>query len=407
MTVGGTLILTVVPAAFGEVLVGLDIAHQLHARGERVVFLAPRQHEILLRGAPFRWGRIDLGMDRIDGVVQAVLREQGCDTLLIVDITSTFLHLNVFQPQARFPAGLDARLVGLDLWSLAETELIWDLGAERWRIPAQALQIARLVPAPLARPSVHGAYRALPKTTAEQRQAVRALRRAELGLNEATRLVITTGARWQQPESQRQATHVRLSRSLPEILLHVIAKLGPQVRHIHVGPWPLAEAPPSTRLLPQVPPAEFHALLSAADLLLCVNAAATSLVAATAAGLPSVLLVNSYAGEPDKVASRLPGADPFLRGWLDRLGTLHRFRVCPLGLYELLAPVLHDNPYATTFSIVEMLEIEAVVAACSQLLFDAAAAQAMRERQASYWASLASLPSALERFDAARREASS
>ncbi|HNN95067.1 MAG TPA: DUF6365 family protein, partial [Pseudomonadota bacterium] len=159
--------------------------------------------------------------------------------------------------------------------------------------------------------------------------------------------------------------------------------------------------------LPQVPPAEFHALLSAADLLLCVNAAATSLVAATAAGLPSVLLVNSYAGEPDEVASRLPGADPFLRGWLDRLGTLHRFRVCPLGLYELLAPVLHDNPYATTFSIVEMLEIEAVVAACSQLLFDAAAAQAMRERQASYWASLASLPSALERFDAARREASS
>ena len=217
--------------------------------------------------------------------------------------------------------------------------------------------------------------------------------------------MLTSGA-WQQPNAYYHQIPRRLAEHYPRIVEMVTKRLAPNVRFVHVGPkafeWGTSDA--RYRWVPQLAPAEFRALLVAADALLSLNVPATSLAAAIAAGTPSVVLVNSGRGDTleEIVASaNHPLADD-IRAWIGDVLPLRPFRVCPVGLYSFLEPVLANNPFREAFEEVQLLDLDGAAAALTTLLEDAGARARMKVRQAAYREQIQKLPTAAERFDELR-----
>jgi hypothetical protein len=229
-------------------------------------------------------------------------------------------------------------------------------------------------------------------------EADAARERATLGLGAGDKLVLLAGSRFWEPGVQVWSHHKRLALHVPELVTGALAALPPQVKLVHVAPaaWPEGPLGDRYRWIGQVPPDRFARLLAASDLLLSLNTSGTTTVAAVARGTPVVLGMNSYEGRTaDEVLARMgrPPDDP-LRPWLEKACPLFPFRLFPLGLFGLLAPVLAGNPYLETVRSVEVLEVASCAAACRELLFDAGARAALRRRQEEYCRTVRALPAA-------------
>jgi hypothetical protein len=392
-------------SGFGEINVGLGLARQLAARGERVEFLAPRDATVLLARTPFRHRPVDEWFWDLGRRLPSLLREEGFDTVVLVDVTSVLLALQSLAADVGFLQRLPVPVVALDFWDLRRAGPEWDLGSESWPLPPEAARFERrLVPAPLAWPGTPGAFDALPRVPGDP--GARPRERAALGVEEDARVVLFTSSRFQQPELQVRKAGQRLARLLPRLLAERLGALGPRVRLVHVGPAAfddLREWGGRYRWLGQVETARFHALLSAADLMLSFNTTGTTTMAAVAAGLPVAAGMNSRrlrtAGEAAAVLGREPGEG--LRAWLEEVAPLHPFHVWGLGLFDFLQPVLRGNPYLDAVPLLEILDEEPFVEECRALLFDEARRRRARASQAEFVRSVGRLPSAAEAFDQA------
>ncbi len=374
------LFVALIGTAMGEALQGVRLAGELAAGGDEVLFLAPRALSVLLRDAPVRAGYLDRAIDghRILESLAEAVAEEGCDSIVLVDTASVLSGLLVSGESTQRLFELGAPVIGLDLWNLTEAGAAWDMSPGRWwEIPrAHWQRVRRLVPVPVARPSAAFAYDALPAQEpldADAREAVR----HELGLAPGRPLVLWPTAAWQMAAGQSAAPGKALAAALPPLVLEALAGLAGDLQLVQVGATPLqAEGGPlHFRALPNLPPAQFARLVAAADLLIGFNQSATSLALACAAEVPCVVGINSR------------HAPPFTE-----------FRVWPLGLHDFLTPVLIDNPVASTHHTVELLEPGAFAAACHSLLFDPAAASALRAAQRAYKVEVRRLPGPRDAF---------
>src|SRR5262245_21469338 len=390
-------------AAFGELSLGIRIAEELHARGEEVDFLAPTTTAVLFRDSPFAHLPVNTLLPSLVEVLPGMVREKPYASVALIDVIAVVATLDTaWAIDPGFLHGLGVPVIALDNWNVGETDLRWDHGSDFLAITPKVLEFRkRLVPAPFARPLPGVGYNALPGVgplSEAERQAVR----DELGVPAAERLVLLLSAKWQTPEAQLWKNHGRLARLFPPLVLEAMAGLGPQVRVVHVGP----ERFEGGEVLagrydwrPHVEPRIFRALVGASDLLLSFNVSAPAMSSAIAMGVPVALLVNSHAGRTvDEVLSGLPGAPENVRRWLPRVVPLHRFRVWPIGLHDLLTPVLAGNPLLTAVETIEALEWDTLLEGCRVLLFDRAARERLRERQAAYCATVRSLPSGADVF---------
>jgi hypothetical protein len=361
------LFVAVTPVAFGEVVQARRVAAELVAGGDEVLFLAPAALQPALAGAPVRRGVLDrLGVWVLDEIVGQVAAAERCASVCLVDLAA------VAQTCARDGidlGGLVARapapVVALDLWSLGEGERVFDLGATRQPLGPEVLGIPRLVPVPLARPEVPEAYAAWPGNQPLAPEARAAVRR-RLGVDAGSkRMVIMPSASWQRAAAQPDAATRASATVVPPLVLARLAGLDATL--IHVGPERWAPDGPRYRHVAPLPPPEFERLVAAADRLLTLNISATSIATALAAGVP-VVAVFSAGG---------PGVAPF--------------RVWPLGLGRLLAPVLDDNPFLGCVRAVELFDEDGFAAALGD-------DERERERIAAYRARVAALPSAAVRY---------
>ena len=395
-------------AGFGEINLGLRLAAALHARGDRVEFLAPRDAGVLLAPTPFAHRPIDQWFWDLERRVPALVAQEKFESVVLVDVTSVLLALAALCVDTSFLQKTPVPIVGLDFWDLRRAGAEWDLGSETWPLPAEiALVERRLVPSPLAAPDTEGAFAALPEITSGK--GARAGERAALGLGDEDRLVLFTSSRFQQPELQVRKAGQRLARLLPELFAEPLGALGARVSLAHVGPAPLASwaaaLGPRYRFLGQLDAARFHALLRAADLVLSFNTTGSTTMAAVAAGVPVVAGMNSRRlrsldeAEAESVLGHAPS--PRLREWLGQVVPLHPFHVWGLGLFDFLQPVLAGNPYGRAFRSVEVLDGDALVDTCRGLLFDAAARAELQEAQAAYRDALRGLPGPAAAFDQA------
>jgi len=394
--------LAVTPNAFGEALLGVQIATELLARGDEVVWLAPAKLRPITDGTKIRFGAIDDGVGQLDRVLASVVSEQRCASVLLLDAASVIQGFAILKLDPGILERLTAPVIALDIWNLDESGVVWDFAGDRRAMDPRVLGLPRIVPVPFARPTAPHGYNAVPElmppTPTERAEA-----RAQLGLAPDDRMILWPSASWQLPRHQPARTARLLADAVPDLVVQYIAALGPRVRVVHVGPEPMragAALGARYRWLPQVPAAKFATLLGAADLALGLNVAATTIASAIALETPALVAVNARGEGSSEAVTAARGAPlgPLARAWVERMPGLYRFAVWPAGLYDVLAPVLRDNPFATAVRTVELLDEDGFVAALRALLFDDAAAAAARSEQRRYRAAVESLPSGAERF---------
>jgi hypothetical protein len=389
-------------APFGEALLGVRIAHELRARGDGVAVLAGESLSVLTDGTPFQIIPLR-NLGGLDKAIASTASAVKADSVVLLDATSTYMLLKAQGTDPTFLRTVARPVIGLDVWDLRETGLVWDMGDTPYEHSRHSLEVTRrLVPVPFARLSgAEGLYNALPPPStldADQRESLR----ADLGVGSRERLLFMTSALWQEPALQPHDGGRRLATLFPALVAQLLGRLGKDVRVVHVGPETYAMPGLGDRYtwMPQRSPQRFAKLLSASDLLVSFNFSATTITSAIASGVPVLLGVNSYEGTAEAIASRLPQRPgEALRGWLQRACPLPAFRVWPLGLYRFLAPLASDNPYTTALETAEVLEEAAFVDSARRLLFDAPARAALSEKQAAYRRSVTALPGAATLMD--------
>lgn len=364
------LFLAPLSSAFGEALHGVRLALALLDAGHEVVFLGPARLHVLFEkegeGRRLTFGRIDAALPRLDVEVEELLARLGCDTLVLVDAAAVGKAAAALRLDVAAFTRPGVPVVALDCWDLPPTPWVWDYGPVSEVLdPAFHALPRRLVPVPTAHPDVPGGYAALPRV-ARLSAAERAAEREALGVAAGERLVVWPTAPWQHVEGQANPVLGELARKLPGIIVPRLARLGAKVAH--VGPWPLPVESPALRHLAPLPPPAFERLLGAADMLLGFNAIASSLATAVAARVPVLL------------------------------GQLPRLRAWPLSLDGVLAGMMRDNPFYDALRVVDAADEDAFLGAARALLFEDAAAAAMRARQDAYAARVAALPGGVARF---------
>ena len=365
-------------APFGETVLGMRIADELHARGDEIVLFAHPSLEVLVKNRPFRFVAVPEGA-RVDRSIADMGAELDADSVVLLDATGVFMLLKREGSDATFLRTVDRRVIGLDVWNLRKTGLEWDMIGAPFQHSKYSLDVhKRLIPVPFAHPSgTKGLYDALPRApsiTEEERERIR----GDFGVREGDRVVFFTSARWQEPPSQTHELGRRLALALPPFVAGIFARLGERVHVVHVGPsrMPFDDALDDRYTwLPQRTPARFEKALASADLLLSFNFSATTIATAIAANIPVVLGVNTRAGD------------------------FARFRVWPLGLSKFLEPLAKNNPYTSAMEVLEISDEDAFVATTRKLLFDDDARAELRARQSRYREEVAKLPSAADLFE--------
>lgn len=379
---------------FGEALLGVKLATALHAAGDQILFLAPSGLQKAISAAPVRYGRIDLALSRLDEAILETAQSQACDSIVLIDLVAvyTFFGIN----NRRFDQFLRSEIpiLALDVWNVPEAGLAWDYFPETFQLGPDVLQaVHRLVPVPFVRPSAASAYNALPDPIAPP-AAERAKLRSTLGIPPEERLIFWPSAAWQHPSQQLHPVRQRMAAALPPLVFHYLKAASDRqpLRVLHVGPEPFLGAEilgDRYRHLPQQPANEFARLLTASDLLLSFNIAATTVMSALAAQVPVLI------GSLDPVPQRPSFAAG--QAFFDRSETPYPFRAWPLSLSRLLQPVLHENPYLDAVHGVPVLDEDAFLASLHDLLSTEGAA-AQRLRQQRYVDQVRALPSPAERF---------
>ena len=363
------LFLAPIISAFGEALHGVRIARRLAALGHEIVFLAPARMHTVIGDAPVLFGRIDLAIRHLDRQLAAIVRKQGCDAVVLIDLAAVGKLVNALELDVRGFTEPGVPVVALDCWALPPTPVEWDYGPLTDRVAPELHAIdKKLVTVPIGKPDVAGGFDAMPKLE-PLTAAARARVRDELGIAAHERMILWPSASWQHPEIQGDPVLSRLCGELPVQIAPALAALGRDVRVVHVGRLPFAGLDALRyQHLEQVPPPRFEALLGAADLLLSFNVVGSSVAAAVAARLPIVL-----------------GGTPTMRAW-------------PLSLQHVLAPTLDGNPYLAAMDHADPFDPDGLAAACHRLLFDPAAADAQRARHEAYHRTVAQLPGGAERL---------
>ena len=227
--------------------------------------------------------------------------------------------------------------------------------------------------------------------------------RAELGLGDDDRLILWPSSSWQSAESHTDPALARLAAALPALILPRLDQLGPRVHVVHVGPVAFAAAEqlaPRYRFLSQVPPRRFEQLVAAADLVIGFNSIATSLATAIAVRTPllvgtTTLRADTMLDVEDALGARLT---PAVRAAIAPNLPLAPILAWPLRLGAVLSPMLADNPLVGAIGRVDPFEEAAYLDACRELLFDAAAADAARQRQDDYHRRVLALPAGHEQL---------
>jgi Family of unknown function (DUF6365) len=366
-------------ASFGEVVLGIRLAHELHARGDRIIFLAPSANQVLLEGAPFQVGRINRMTSMLDVALPSVIRDVGATTVVLVDLLVMLVNASLRSIAPTYLDTLPATVVALDIWDMRRNVLRLDTHADEIEVtfPESAHHVVprRLVPVPFVRPDARGAYCALPAPTSLTDED-RARTRVKLNLEDRHRLVVLTTSNFQSrmlgPRQQREHAPV-LAR-----IANLCQQAGDDVRVLHVGPQPVDGAGSRYRHHAQLAPAVFRRLIQAADLVITPNQSATTITTALDLRVPALAVISSSR------AREVPPGFPF--------------RVFPLGFCEFMGRLVADNPYCDAVPAVELIPGDAVVDTARSLLFDDVARAAALARIATYLEEVRRLPSGADRF---------
>jgi hypothetical protein len=390
------LVLALCAKGFGETLLGIGLAQKLGDAGDDVVFLTRESAGMAMGAAPFpRQVISDAALPLLRLYLDSMVSEHRPSTIILADYFTTVFGLEAAGLDFHHLLSYKRPIVAIDTWAMRESGFTIDLFQRSNRVvPDWSHDLDLTVtPVPIAMPRRGGTYySALPEQHKIAPKVRRHIRR-DLGLVDKDRAILFCTSQWQHARFRSRHAN-RLARQLPLLISHYVAQLGPHAHFIHVGPQRYSlDLHGRYHWLPPLVPQEFDTLLGSVDLLLTANISATTLAKAVAIGTPAVALVNSesLSGVRDlngHAATLSSGA----RSWLEEALPIYPFYLWPLGYFKFLKPVLADNDYSQTFSIVEALREREVMAVLSRALFDEDAREATTRAQHEYSEMVRSLP---------------
>jgi hypothetical protein len=392
------LFLASFPASRGEITLALRVAHDLHEQGDRIVFLICKTDAAIFSGKAFEFVVID-SLTPLDNHLTELVQKYKADSLLLVDLHSNSVWLqSTYQGKWFFEQKL-VPVLALDIYHLFNARLRGDVFVDQeWDLSYLSfIPQARISPVPLISPDACGdVYNSLPPSVEVEEHRKKEIRK-ELGIGETEKLILVVGAQWQAPAEWKNIHARRMAIFIPTLITYYVSRIDAQVRVVHIGPQPYhIHKNLSGRYLwlNQVDQQHFYALLSSADLFLTPNVVGTTLSTVLSVGLPMVVIKNSVnAKTVDEALSKIPGkASDELMKWLSANVPVFPHQAWPLGYYNLVARLFENNPFCETFLNVELFHEDAVIEACTKLLFDENERRAILEKQAQYVSRVRSLP---------------
>jgi hypothetical protein len=380
------LLLALGRSGWGEAQLGVTLAKDLVARGERVTFVVNPAIARLFLETGLDVRVLPEAGPPVTPALEQRARELRPASVVLVDYVQCVDGLRRYHVDAGVPARLGP-VVLIDTWHFAEAGLVLDVGPdERTPIaPAAATFPRRLVPVPFARPGVEGGFRVLPdpiRLSEADRAAVRARLGSEGEAGAPAKVLLLCTSSWQH--KTYPGAQGRIAATVPALLAELLRPLPAEVQLVHVGPAPLV---PLARALDrryahvrQLPGPTFRAVVAASDAVLTLNASATSNLTAVAADVPILCLQNGWDGGADGI----PSDRPAIRRWAEENLPAYRFRMWPLAMDAVLGPVLAGNPYAEVLRLTEILDADAVEEGLLALLFDPGARDSAARARAAY-----------------------
>ena len=395
-------------SGWGETSLGVQVARQVIDAGDSVSFIAHTKSMPALAEACCEIAEVSDATVRYIGLLfESSLLSRKFSSIVLCDFLTTNYTLNYFGLDPARIFKFDVPMITLDTWDYNTTGAKIDVAGDgKWEIGSWIEQMPRrLVPVPIGRPVTPGAYCSLPSPLKIARHTRRHIRK-NLGVNDTERAVLFCTAAWQHVQNKPTPNRLHAGRfeaAVPHLLASYLAQLEPGVRLIHVGPQALPIEMQDGRYLwmPPLTPNDFDRVLNSVDMVLSVNVSATTIGRAIVAGVPVLIVKNSYAAttvEELEAVSESP-ISPSVRTWLEKALPIFPFSMWPLGFWHFLKPLLEDNPYSSVTDIVELTDESAFLEAARRLLFDTAKRDQAIQRQASYVNLVKQLPTAAQLID--------
>ena len=420
------LFLAVSQRAYGETVIGLSLARQLARRGVQSHFVVEAAAEPVVARGGFPYTALDASAGPLARLmVDEVVADFQPDAIVLADYLIYYRTMYTeFRINPWFIDRYGIPVLPIDIWQVAGRGTEADFGGKREPVADPRINElpACLQPVPIAAPQAGAAsagrrcqvfpYR-LSENDGRVSRRTKTHIRDTFDIPAGHRLVLVTVAGWQNSlDSRYDARFHRVAARVPLLLAHYLRALSPDTHFLFVGDVPaaLSELPADrTIVLPSSSPRRFGVLLGAADLVISLNAASTTVAQAIMADVPALVIANKFT-VPAGGDHGADGADglaltPEVRDWLADTVPLYPFRVWPLGYHGFLGPVLAGNPYADALAVTELLDEQGTVSAAEALLYDHATQDAYARARAGYHQIVAGLPDTCDTFTLAAQTA--
>jgi hypothetical protein len=398
------IFITLSSSGWGEASFALRIALDLQRRGDEVMFFVRPAVAPALKGAvPFK---VVEGYGSIATLlIDDYIARKKPEAVILADYFTCAQFLENWDLTPDFLFEADAPLIAIDTWDTATTGFELDMFQSTiYRIPQWIGKIKRrILPVPFVSPNDgFGVCNALP---ASQMRAIgRRQVRYSMGISLQQKILLFCTAGWQYPAVVHPDGR-RIAAAVPRLLLDYISRLDPSVHLVHIGPVELESwraLAPRYHWIPQITPSRFRAVLAVTDLMVSLNFSAATLLSAITAGIPTVIVSNTRCMSTfdEAIAEARTPYPERMHAWLNEVLPLYPFLLWPLGFHRFLSPLLHANPYKKVFEMIELLDEDGFVNACTDLLSSSAVRDEHLHRQISYIDIVKKLPSPNEVLDA-------
>jgi hypothetical protein len=387
------------PASRGEITLALRIAKELNEKGDRVIFAACKIEEEVFRGRPVEFIPVDSMRNNFNVEMSDLVQRLKADSIVLVDILTNSVTFEYFKVPKTFFEETQTPVIALDVYRLINGRERGDLFFNRvidFRY-LNSYPSLKLYPVPFIPPDgVAGNYCSL-SAKANIGSAEVAQLKSELGFSSNHKIILMVGTAWQVPSFWDDPHCRRISALSPLLITQYLNRLGPEVHVLHVGPEAYRTSDSFRDQYHWISPVgarRFQTIVAASDLFLTLNLVGTTVSTAITAQLPMVVVSNSISAHSVEEASskmkRAPSEASL--NWMNAALPIYRFLAWPIGYFDLVSPLLANNPFCETYRSVELLDEEGLVAACHELLYDQGKRAALMQAQGIYAEKVRSLP---------------
>lgn len=356
--------------AYGELLIASEFAKQLKADHD-ILFVIPPSHKKAINGK-FRYVSLIPNSRSLNRIIITEIREKYHPELVIL---SDFLNY-AFADSHYGIIREDLALFGCKLATFDNFD---------WKLERRCMDTygfvsdipkkvniddygCRIIPCPLANPRVkreneyrfsmvNESIKTNGSRNAERKQFLEQHHLADMPI------VLVSYAKWQETYAKHDKIDrfIEVSNRLFDTLL---LKLSKSSIIISVGEKrPVFEGEPNIVAVNSVPSDIFQKFVDIADLYIEKNITSTSMIRIVMAGTPCVNIINSHARiqNKDEIAE-------ILHESVSDLQNEYRYMMYPVGWYEFLTPLFHDNPYSELIQWCELFDFYNTLSVCLNIL---------------------------------------